>query len=538
MSVALLLLLLLSLGSAKFDWKHQLTRMEDKVKEVTKEVVQEAKHAEQSAEDLSKKIKDKIGDKMFDDIMTAVDKIENKVEDKLNEIKDKVPTSQIEEERQKIFKKVSEQTSNAVTSSVRKVLEEHLFKTIFGQNQQMQESYDYRQDSSVPVVLRPPTPAPEAGRIGGGDHDWAWMRESRSQIMQLLDKFPQLREDYENNLKKIIEMVEQKKSKEEIRDAVRQMVEDIKDKIPHNEETTQLINQIEQRASQAQAAVHFDLESFKTEIRKTLDEMKNRFNEATEEEKQQVSTYLLATNERAEALLRRVQNQAITERIIKRMRDNVTQSLETSEQNYDEIMNELNDKVSKIEEAQLAHVTDDSIELRSPYGLKPRQQFTFSVEDLMVGERADIDFFEFQSMEPDFPRSILSEDNEGYVFVTPDSVTGVAPHFSGEFNYKTSLKYTSFRNGDDPKIIDTNFTLLVGEKYNKQPAKFNYVLIYVILSLGLIAFLLIMYQCVVKCKARKVINFEEMTDSSFQEPPRKVEHARTSDLENTTDDSH
>lgn len=536
MSVALVLLLL-CLSNAKFDWKHQLHKIEDKVKEVTKEAVQEVKQAEQSAEDLSKKIKDKIGDKMFDDIMNAVDKIENKVEDKLNEIKDKVPTSQIEEERQKIFKKVSEQTSNAVTTSVRKVLEEHLFKTIFGQNQQMQESYNYRQDSNVPIVLRPPTPDAEGGRIGGGDHDWSWMRESRSQIMQLLDQFPQLREDYENNLKKIIEMVEQKKSKEEIRDAVRQMVEDIKSKIPQNEETTQLISQIEQRASQAQAAVHFDLEAFKTEIRKTLDEMKNRFNEATEEEKQQISTYLLATNERAEALLKRVQNQAITERVIKRMRDNVTQSLETSEQNYEEIMNELNDKVSKIEEAQLAHVSDDSIELRSPYGLKPRQQYTFSVEDLMVGERADIDFFEFQSMEPDFPTSILSEDNEGYVFVTPDSVTGVAPHFTGEFKYKTSLKYTSFRNGDDPKIIDTSFTLLVGEKYNKQPTKFNYVLIYVILSLGLIAFLLIMYQCVVKFRRRKVISFEEMTDSSFQQPPRKVEHARTSDLENTNDDS-
>lgn len=111
------------------------------------------------------------------------------------------------------------------------------------------------------------------------------------------------------------------------------------------------------------------------------------------------------------------------------MKDNVSQNLETNIQDYDQLMTELDTKVTNIEEAQLAHVKDETIVLRTPFGLKPRQQYTFSVEDVMVGNRPDIDFFEFQSMEPDFPTSILSEDNEGYVFVTTNTVTGVAPHF-------------------------------------------------------------------------------------------------------------
>lgn len=62
---------------------------------------------------------------------------------------------QREEQRKKLTKKVSEETyTKYVIPGVHKVMEESLFTAVFGRDKPMIETYDYRQDSSVPVLFK------------------------------------------------------------------------------------------------------------------------------------------------------------------------------------------------------------------------------------------------------------------------------------------------------------------------------------------------------------------------------------------------
>ena len=138
-----------------------------------------------------------------------------------------------------------------------------------------------------------------------------------------------------------------------------------------------------------------------------------------------------------------MQDKGTRDRIINKMKSLVNLNLDTTNPNYDTVMHEINEKVKKIEEVQLEHFEDKSINLESPEGLKSKQQYSYTVEDIMVNKRADIDFFKFISIK----RSDLLIANEEYIDVTPDLITGVAPIAEGVYTYNVTLKCTNFADG-------------------------------------------------------------------------------------------
>lgn len=565
--IVLLCLFCVFLTTAAFNWKGKLSEIQHDLEKVGKKIEKEAEKVEhevekdakkiekevekgigkfgkitkrvggdikEKAQNLSDKIKQKLGDHLFEDVSNTVDNIENKVEEKLEEAKENLSPEKFEEEKQKIMEKASKDMERAIETSTRKKIEDNLYKSVFGQDRKPKENYNYHNDTSVPVILRNNTN--DEPLIGGGDHDFAWMRESRGQINELLTRFPELYSEYENSLREIVQMVKSGKTRDEINEAARDMIEDLQSKVPENEVVTEIVHEFDEAAEDIEEDIErFDLRKFKHDIKEVVEEIKEDLEDASDEEKNQLLSFVLASNSNLDDLLKKVEDEAIRERMVKRMKGNIQQAMENNQQNYEEIMSTLDNNVSEIEEAQLVHVRDENVHLRSPYGLKPKQQFTFSVEDIMVDDRADIDFFEFVSMEPAFNEANYIEDGEGYVYVTSETVTGVAPHTEGEYDYKTSLKYTSFRTGGEAKIIDTTFNLRVGEKYTPTTdATTNNVLIYVIAGLLSLAVGLAVCQCYKKIRASKALNYKDMTETSFQAPPRKVEHASEQrDLEMT-----
>lgn len=143
------------------------------------------------------------------------------------------------------------------------------------------------------------------------------------------------------------------------------------------------------------------------------------------------------------------------------MKSVVNASLEAPAPNYESVMESMNVKLKNIEEQQLVHFEDSSIKLETPEGLKSKQQYTYSVEDLMVNKRADVDFFEFVSIKR---TGLLNNQEEEYIDVTPNLITGVAPVQEGLYMFDVTLKYTNFTNGGQQKAIDTQLKLWVGAK--------------------------------------------------------------------------
>jgi len=197
-------------------------------------------------------------------------------------------------------------------------------------------------------------------------------------------------------------------------------------------------------------------------------------------------------------------------------------------------MEELNQEVEDIEDLQLTQVYDNSIELESPYALRPKQAFTFTIEDIMINKRADIDFFEFKSVEAAFDEDYKVEENEDYIAVTADAISGVAPRQEGEYSFDAKLKYTSFRQGGESKIINTEFTLFVGEKYNQKQSPLLTYAFYGLIALGITSFLTILFVCTKRIRNKRMIEFEEFEDNELG---HKQVVRGGSELENTADNS-
>ena len=210
--------------------------------------------------------------------------------------------------------------------------------------------------------------------------------------------------------------------------------------------------------------------------------------------------------------MKRIQDKGTRDRIINKMKSLVNLNLETTYPNYDTVMHEINEKIKKIEEVQLEHFEDKSINLESPEGLKSKQQYSYTVEDIMVNKRADIDFFKFISIK----RNDLLIANEEYIDVTPDLITGVAPIAEGVYTYNVTLKYTNFADGSKQKAIDTQFRLWVGEK----PKESNmdapiHTMLYVVIAILILIFVsMIILQIYVQCYKAKTFKIQEIANAS------------------------
>lgn len=383
-----------------------------------------------------------------------------------------------------------------------------------------------KNSTEAPVIL-----SNISAPLGNGENYWAFKKESRAKFSEILNNYKEVGEEYENLIKTIIEMKEQNKTDEEIAKVVDEGRQRIIDKIPENEQSIKLFESMEEKANQLENQGRIDVDKFREEVKEFIDQYQGHY----KKENKEFINYILATNEKEDQLLRKIKDENTRERVIKSTQKKVQQNIETNKKvDYDDIMHDLDEHIDKIEEVQLTHVEDSSIVLASPYALRPNQQFSFSFEDILTTRRADVDFFEFVSVDRDFPESYQTENNEGYIAVTPDIISGIAPMNEGIFNYKTQIKYTSFRDGGEARIIETDFKLYVGEKYNQGPPKAISYAFYGAIFLGIITFIVILLLILKKIFSRKVIRFEEFEEGHYE--PKEVPHAG-SDLENTASDS-
>ena len=120
--------------------------------------------------------------------------------------------------------------------------------------------------------------------------------------------------------------------------------------------------------------------------------------------------------------------------------------------------------ISYFERSNLILYDDHSIWFKNTKELKPNDQFNYTVEDIIVDKRIDIDFFEFVSI------SYLHRPGvklDPYVNVFPDFITGVATAYNDTTPYNLTLKYTNYTDGEKHREIDKVFLHNVGPIQNE-----------------------------------------------------------------------
>jgi len=329
--------------------------------------------------------------------------------------------------------------------------------------------------------------------------------QNQNEVSKMVEKIPDYQEKYIDELTK---MVIDGKTEQEIFGKSEVLMQEFSQQLTSSQEFLNIIAEVKE-IEEWNNTHPFNLDEFREEVKRMVEEMRSELKNATNEEKDEIATYVLATNEKYNELLSKIEGDKAFDKVNKRAKKEVIESLENDEiKNFDAVSQEITEKTERIEQTQLIHIEDKSLRLSSPWDLRPGHQYVYTVEDLMVDHRDDIDFFEFVSMTADFKSNQKVTEKEKYVYVIPESITGVAPLQEGSFNFKASLKYTSFRYGGEPKIFETTFTLNVGEKYSQTHLNARWVMFYVIWSLGIFAMITVCVISYKKYKKSKQIKYE------------------------------
>ena len=244
----------------------------------------------------------------------------------------------------------------------------------------------------------------------------------------------------------------------------------------------------------------------------------------TQEEKDQLLSFIVASNEKVNELLKKISNQAIKERLTTSLITSAKSLLDTTSPNFDEIMRKLDDKVKAIESIQLEHFDDNSISLEVPRGLKPKESYTFTLAEVMNKQRADIDFFEFDPVIKENANNAINANVE-LIKLTSNTISGVAPIEEKLYIYKLTLKYVNINEGEKEKLIETDFKLWVGEKPNTDDSSNSpnmlLIIIVVIISIAIIA--MIGLQIYLQCYKAKSFKLTEVVDATQYIDARRFE---------------
>ncbi|CAI2387305.1 unnamed protein product [Moneuplotes crassus] len=508
-------------NSEAFSFKQKLHELKQKVVSTSSKVAEEVKKD-------TKKVIEKVG--------TAFERFKEKIQDKFR----KRVHKQIEE-----IKEIQNQ-NGTLTEEQKQKLEKSLKKT-FDQvvgSHFILPSQTEKIKEQMPEIL-----ANVTRKIDEKSQNWAWRKENEGKFAEFLIKYPHISKEYDEMVKKVMQMVEDKASISEIEAELQRRSKKIFDQIPDNEETEKFFAEFEKRADQLGNSAKFNLTEFRAEVKDFIKKYGSGYKNATDEQKEELINYVIATNEKFDKLLKRIEDKKIVERIIKRFQKKINERLKNNEDvDYDNMMNELDHEIEDVEEMQLASKYDSSIALETPYPLDPLQQFTFTVEDVMVERRADVDFFEFVKV--DLKQGLYCEDEddyedgddddcyrpkgeEGKIVPSGDTIYGVAPSRESLFEYDVQLKYTSFRAGGESTIYNTTLFLRVGDEDDDSPKT---VIFFIIIGLSLTTVLILAAFCYRRWSARRVMKYEDF-DGDVQIGRKSVDRP-PSDLENTASDSN
>lgn len=151
-----------------------------------------------------------------------------------------------------------------------------------------------------------------------------------------------------------------------------------------------------------QDIIDFNIDALQDEIKNTINDIGDEYDTLSTIEKQELADFIIVSNENVGILFNKITDDDIKERLFVRLRNIVLNQLKNGTRDYDLLMSLIDTQIDLVEDDQLSLFDSEEIIMRSPYSLGPSQQFTFSIEDLLVNQRDDVDFFEFVTVEAKF----------------------------------------------------------------------------------------------------------------------------------------
>jgi molybdopterin converting factor small subunit len=248
--------------------------------------------------------------------------------------------------------------------------------------------------------------------IGEGGHDFAWNKTTEEKLEEIIDDNGEIGDKYHQAVDKISEAIEKgEKTQTQIQKDMKKLVRKVKKDVQHNENLNKVVEEGMNLASNVEKEMdNFDYEQFQEDVKELVDNMEEKINEVSEEDRHKIETYVMGANEKFDGLLKKIKDKDVRERVIKRAKTIIEKRLGQDTHDFDTIMDDLNDKVDQIETAQVENVVDFSIKLRNRKPLMPKQSFSYTFEDIMVEDRADMDFFTFDKLTPKFNTDKLGDD--------------------------------------------------------------------------------------------------------------------------------
>ena len=164
--------------------------------------------------------------------------------------------------------------ANKIESGYKDKLETEVVKDIIKIIQENKNNSNTTLSESIPVVIQKVL---GDSQLLGGQHDWNWRNDYKSIINSILNKYPEIKAEYEQNLKKIVEMSQNGNLTEiQIRQIANEMANNLKNKLPNKEEVNKIIKETEQISSGLKnIAESFNREEFRSNIKQLIDNFKS-----------------------------------------------------------------------------------------------------------------------------------------------------------------------------------------------------------------------------------------------------------------------
>lgn len=161
----------------------------------------------------------------------------------------------------------------------------------------------------------------------------------------------------------------------------------------------------------------FDYKQFATEVEELMGKVeKDEIQDLKDEDYEELVNYLLASNERIDTLLQKIEDQEKLEIAVDSLKTELDEILDNTS-DYGAIQDNLNGLLDDIEEGQREKGLrgESPFVLRGPKMLEPRQEYSYQVVDLLSHGQSDWFFFEFSSVTPDFQNYEFFNQEDGFV---------------------------------------------------------------------------------------------------------------------------
>lgn len=196
----------------------------------------------------------------------------------LSKAKENLSKEELEAQKKKIVNKAAEELTKKIETEYKGKLDNEVMTEIFKiiQKRKNESGNSTSENESIPVALQKIIKETE---LLGGQHDWNWKNDYKNIINNILNKYPEIKTEYESNLKKIVEMSKTANMTEsQIRLAATDMANNLKSKLPSKEEINKIIAETESiNENFNNINKNFNQEEFNKNVKNLIDNFKGKF---------------------------------------------------------------------------------------------------------------------------------------------------------------------------------------------------------------------------------------------------------------------